>query len=189
MSCFLLGGLFIRSLTDRFRLFVMQPNGRFIELFLMDIIILNFINDELKSSDKKLPSQDSSIKQAIEKLIQSFENHWSVNWYCKKELFSNNVFRFFFVLVWIFPHSLTKLPQGCHRAVAGLSQGRRRAAKGPLQFFLVIFFFDIILSYSLLHLAAESHNSSQAEKIITVLQSWANSQNDTQNCPGCYHFE
>ena len=95
MSYFLLGRLFVRSLTDRFRLFIMQPNGRFIELFLMDIIILNFINDELKSGDKKLPCQDSSIKQAIEKLIQSFENHWSVNWYCKKELFSNNVFRFF----------------------------------------------------------------------------------------------
>ena len=86
MSYFLLGGLFVRSLTDRFRLFIMQPNGRFIKLFLMDIIILNFINDELKSSDKKLPSQDSSIKQAIEKLIQSFENHWSVNWYCKKRI-------------------------------------------------------------------------------------------------------
>ena len=84
MSCFLLGGLFVRSLTDRFRLFIMQPNGRFVKLFLMDIIILNFINDELKSSDKKLPSQDSSIKQTIEKLIQSFENHRSVNWYCKK---------------------------------------------------------------------------------------------------------
>ena len=94
MSYFLLGGLFVRSLTDRFRLFIMQPNGRFIELFLMDIIILNFINDELKSSDKKLPSQDSSIKKTIEKLIQSFENHWSVNWYCKKELFSNKVFTF-----------------------------------------------------------------------------------------------
>ena len=87
MSYFLLGRLFVRSLTDRFRLFIMQPNGRFIELFLMDIIILNFINDELKSSDKKLPSQDSSIKQAIEKLIQSFENHRSVNWYCKKKCF------------------------------------------------------------------------------------------------------
>ena len=94
MSYFLLGRLFVRSLTDRFRLFIMQPNGRLIELFLMDIIILNFINDELKSSDKKLPSQDSSIKQAIEKLIQSFENHRSVNWYCKKDFFSNNVFTF-----------------------------------------------------------------------------------------------
>jgi hypothetical protein len=48
----------------------------------------------------------------------------------------------------------------------------------------ILFFLDIIFSYSLLHLAAESHDLSQAEKIITVTQSWANSQNDTQNCPG-----
>ena len=91
-----------------------------------------------------------------------------------------------------FEFSLTLWPN-CPKAVTGLSQGRRRAIaglpKGHCNFFLVIFFFDIILSYSLLHLAAESHNSSQAEKIITVLPSWANSQNDTQNCPGCYHFE
>jgi hypothetical protein len=60
--------------------------------------------------------------------------------------------------------------QGFPRAVTGLPQGHYRAAKGPLQIFKIIFFLEIIFSYSLLHLAAESHDLSEAEKIITVMQ-------------------
>ena len=49
-----------------------------LKVFLVIVVILNLIDKDIKTRHEKAPCKDFPVNQTIKKLIQSFQNNWSI---------------------------------------------------------------------------------------------------------------